>query len=338
MISALDSTPNGSREKEGIVERAAKRNVTVVSQQTSVRRNKVSSEAVLADGKVGPQGPSPAFKRLGQILLEQGELDEADIEQIIILQSQVDLSFGEAAIHLGLIDEEDLLWALAEQFNYHYFPTSFATGNRLNPVELVAAFDPFGARADAFRALRTQLVLSCRKHKRNTIPVVSPAHGDGRSYVAANLAVVFSQLELETILVDADFNNPQQHAFFGQSNATGLSSILAGHADWTQMSNLSVLPHLSVLPSGPVPPNRQELVESRRFSALLNGLESCYEYVVIDTPPACESTTAQTMAQRAGGALVLARKDRTRARDLSAVKEMVERAGCQILGAVFNQR
>lgn len=298
----------------------------------------VSTTPVLVKDNGDVERPHSRAKLLGQILLEGGQLTEIDIERIVDLQPSLKLNFGETALRLGLINEQELVRALAQQFNYHYLSASAATTNGPNPKELVAAFNPFGAKAEAFRALRAQLTLPCSEYRRKAIAVISPAHGDGRSYVAANLAVVFSQLEAKTILVDADFDNPRQHEIFGRSNATGLSNILAGHRDWSEMGDVPVFPNLSVLPSGPVPPNRQELLENKRFLTLLDGLENRFEFVIIDTPPVRESTTAQTTALMAGAALVLARKDRCRARDLVAIREMVGRPGCHILGAVLNQR
>ncbi len=280
----------------------------------------------------------PDVKRLGQILIEDGKLSDADVERVVRLQSRSKLSFGAAAMRLGLITERALTAALARQFNYHFVPAAAAAKVGIDHKELVTASDPFGARAEGFRALRTQLMLRWFAEGQKTLAVVSPAPGDGRSYVAANLAVVFSQLGANTILIDADYCRPKQHAIFGLSNSVGLSSILAGHRTLPQVGNLTVFQSLSVLPSGPMPPNRQELLESRRFLHLLDQLEETYEVVLIDTSPAQESTSAQTAALWAGGAVVLCRKDRTRVKDMMAVNALIGEAGAQIVGTVFNQR
>src|SRR4029077_16429339 len=130
--------------------------------------------------------------RLGGILLAEGKLQAKDIERVMEMQRTSGLRFGEAALRLGLITEDDLRCAVAKQYDLpHLLP-----GNESISSELVVAYEPFHPRAEEMRALRTQLLMRWSRAgvRRQALAIASPGAGEGRSYVAANLAVVFSQL------------------------------------------------------------------------------------------------------------------------------------------------
>src|SRR5512139_1275869 len=167
--------------------------------------------------------------RIGAILSEEGKLRAGDIERVMEQQRASGLRFGEAALGLGLITAEDLRFALAKQYDLpHLLP-----GNESISSELVVAYEPFHPRAEELRALRTQLLIrwSNAGLRRRVLAVVSPRAGEGRSYVAANLAVLFSQLGERTLLIDADLRTPRQHRIFNVPDRVGLSAVLAGRAD-----------------------------------------------------------------------------------------------------------
>src|SRR5260221_4226524 len=161
--------------------------------------------------------------RLGGILVAEGKLQAKDIERVMEMQRTSGLRFGEAALRLGLITAEDLRGAVARQYDLpHLLP-----GNESISSELVVAYEPFHPRAEEMRALRTQLLIrwSNAGLKQRVLAVVSPGSGEGRSYVAANLAVVFSQLGDRTLLIDADMRTPRQHRIFNVPDRVGLSAV-----------------------------------------------------------------------------------------------------------------
>ncbi len=167
--------------------------------------------------------------RLGGILAEEGKLSAGDIERVLELQRVAGLRFGEAALRLGLIAADDLRCAVAKQYGFPYLPS----GDGGISSELVVAYEPFHPRAEELRALRTQLLIrwSNAGIRRRMLAIVSPGSGEGRSYVAANLAVVFSQLGERTLLIDADLRAPRQHRIFNVPDRIGLSAVLSGRAD-----------------------------------------------------------------------------------------------------------
>ncbi|HEU4643990.1 MAG TPA: polysaccharide biosynthesis tyrosine autokinase [Burkholderiales bacterium] len=207
-----------------------------------------------------------------------------------------------------------------------------------NGAELVVARDPFHACAEQLRALRTQLVIRWDKAgvRPRRLAVVSAGTGEGRSYLAANLAVAFAQLGERTLLVDADLRAPRQDRIFGVGDAAGLAALLAGRAGREALVPLPEHGALALLPAGAPPHNPQELLSRPALGALLEDLRTDFDVVVLDTPPARPYADAQSVAFRAGHALVIARQHRTSLADAGAVVRQLGDAGACVVGAVCN--
>jgi chain length determinant protein tyrosine kinase EpsG len=273
-------------------------------------------------------------RRIGSILAEEGKLGAGDIERIMELQQLEGLRFGEAALRLGLISADDLRWAIAKQYDLpHLLP-----GNESISRELVVAHEPFHPRAEELRALRTQLLIrwSNAEVRQRVLAIVSPGSGEGRSYVAANLAVVFAQLGERTLLIDADLRKPRQHRIFGVPDRIGLSAVLSGRADRSALLPVPGFGALTLLPAGALPPNPQELLSRQALPALLHELRGEFDVILFDTPPAKLYADAQSVAFRASSVMVLARKDRTRLADTAGVIRQLTDTGARIIGSVFN--
>ena len=146
-------------------------------------------------------GSTPrATRTLGAILIDSGQLTPEDAERVLQYQKQHNLRFGEAAVRLGLISEADIQFALSRQFAYAYLRKTPGEARPLSD-ELVAAYQPFSPRVEQLRAIRSQLMLRWfdRAEERQVLTVVGAERGEGRSYLAANLAIVFSQLGERTL-------------------------------------------------------------------------------------------------------------------------------------------
>ncbi|SRR5712692_1043540 len=272
--------------------------------------------------------------RLGSILAEEGKLGAADIERVLELQRIEGLRFGETALSLGLIAPDDLACAVAKQYGVPYL----LPGKQSISREVVVAYEPFHRCAEELRALRTQLSIRWSKDgvRHRVLAVVSPGSGEGRSYVAANLAVAFSQLGERTLLIDADLRTPRQHRIFSVPDRIGLSAVLSGRADRGAIVPVSEFGSLSLLPAGACPPHPQELLLRPAFAALLDELHTDFDVILFDTPPARLYADAQSLAFRAGSAMVLARKDHTRLADTTRVIRELNETGARIVGTVFN--
>jgi protein-tyrosine kinase len=171
------------------------------------------------------QRPEPSTRLntarlMGDILRESKKITAPQLERILALQRERKLKFGQAAMALGYVQDEDVMWALSQQFHYPYAPHA---ADQLKS-ELVVACQPFGKSAEAFRALRSQVLLrlhSGHDARRRALAVVSANRGDGKTYLAANLAAVLSQTGARTLLIDADMRQPRQHALFGLQSGNG---------------------------------------------------------------------------------------------------------------------
>lgn len=268
---------------------------------------------------------------LGALLLAAGKISANDAERIMALQKQKGMRFGDAAKALGLITEDDIQRALSNQFNFPFLATYEESFSK----ELIAAYQPFSAQVEALRAVRGQLMLRWFMDVHKTFALVSPGHGEGRSYMAANLAIVFSQLGERTLLIDADLRQPRQHTLFKLESGYGLSDVLAGRADLNDVvTRIPVFRDLSILPAGTLSPNPVELI-SRGFRGCLQQLQTQFDVILIDTSPAEQSIDAQIIAPNCGGALLVARQHKTRLDDLQLLKEALQDTGSQCLGAVL---
>jgi receptor protein-tyrosine kinase len=279
--------------------------------------------------------PLNAERSIGAILVDTGKLALDDAERILRAQKDHGLRFGEAAIMLGLVTRADMELALASQYDYPYL---LQTENGEVAAELIAAYEPFSSQVEALRALRSQLMLRwfTGEEERRTLAIASPGRGDGRSYLAANLAVVFSQLGEHTLLIDADMRNPRQHQLFKLDNRQGLSSLLSGRGERSVVERIPSFVDLSVLPAGPIPPNPQELLGRPAFAKLLAEMVSEYDIVILDTPAAADYADVQTIAVRASGALLVARSSRTRVSEFRELSKTLGHSGVAMVGSVLN--
>ena len=270
---------------------------------------------------------------IGALLVGSGRLAQENVPRILEYQKRSNLLFGESGIAMGLLEVDDVRYALNLQFGHAYL----APDSGLGP-ELVAACDPDCSAVEHLRSLRTQLMLRWFENdaRQAALAIVSPGSGEGRSYIAANLAVLFSQLGKRTLLIDADLRHPRQHQIFGLSARVGLSSVLAGRAGWDAVSEIKTVPGLWVLPAGAAAPNPQELLARPGFARLIQALRSSYEVILIDTPAAESCADASTIAARAGAALMLACRDATSVPRVSHLADDLRQFGVTIVGAVLN--
>lgn len=279
-----------------------------------------------------------SFRRdwpIGQLLCHANKLRPPDVEQVLRHQQQHGGRFGEIAIGMGLATEEDVLEVLARQFDYPYARRS--EGTAISP-ELVCAHDPLGEDAQGFRDLRTELLAGVLDRSTpRALAVLSPQQGDGRSYVAANLAIALAQLGQRTLLVDADLRSPRQHALFGIDDSVGLSQLLCGRVGPEVAQQATGFPRLFLIGAGPVPPNPVELLQRGVLLKLVKEWLAKFDHVVIDTPAIRHGTEARLIADAAGAALVVARPHESRMADLERLVTGIEKGHAALAGVVVNE-
>lgn len=285
-------------------------------------------------GHAAQAAPHNPGTSIGDILVAAGRLSRDDAARIAQRQQQDKLPFGEAAKALKLLKQDDIDFALSQQFDYTYLQPG---STQLSP-ELVAAFKPFSRVGENLRALRSQLQLRWLQQQQlpKALAIVSPGRGEGRSFMAANLAVVFAQQGQRTLLIDANLRQPRQGKLFHAGGRLGLSALLAERAGMESIQHVPELPALHVLPAGHPPPNPQELLGRASFGKLLHSAAAQYDLVLVDTPAATDYADAELIASRTGTALLLARQNQSTLPALQQLARRLQDSGVAVLGSVLN--
>ncbi|GIZ52505.1 chain length determinant protein tyrosine kinase EpsG [Noviherbaspirillum aridicola] len=271
---------------------------------------------------------------IGRILLEQGKITPEDAERVLRAQKELGMRFGEAAKHLGLVTESDIQQVLSQQFAYPYLlPGQGGFSN-----ELVAAYNPFSPQVDTFRAVRSQLMLRWFGAGRKALAIAAVHPGDGASYCAANLAVVFSQLGEKTLLVDANLRAGRQQALFNLNSRTGLSDVLGDRSDLDAIAPVAAFESLSVLGAGTPPPNPHELISRPAFPALTREVSAHFDVVLFDVPAFASGPAALSVAAAVGGVLLVVRRNQTRWSEVATASQQIRSAGAELVGTVLVDR
>ena len=277
----------------------------------------------------------PDTRPLGEHLVELGALRPTDVDGVRQWQAKSGLRFGEAAVQLGLVSQAAVHDALAQQYHYPQLLDPF---DKLSP-ELVMALQPDHPLAEQLRTLRTQIVLRWRADGQpgQSLAVVSSERGDGRSFVAANLAIAMAQMNLRTLLIDLDLRHPRLHELFGASDRMGISSMLVGRALANEVQAVQATT-LSVMACGPRPPNPQELLAPATLRPVLDVLRRRFDVIVLDTTAWEGSADAQLVAAQADSTLVVVRPDHSALRETQRMTDALHQAGARPIGAVLNRR
>jgi capsular exopolysaccharide synthesis family protein len=203
-------------------------------------------------------------------------------------------------------------------------------------ASLLTHYRPRAIEAEAYRSLRTALYFSTRGERHKVIQITSPNMGDGKSTLAANLAVCIAQSGKSVVLVDADCRRPRLHRLFGLTGEVGLTSVIVGECRPQEAVRPTAVPHLAVLPCGPRPANPAELLTSPKFEELLNELRGLYDFVLVDSPPLLAVTDPCVVAARADGVLLTIRVSKNGRPSAERAKEMLASLGANVLGVVVN--
>jgi receptor protein-tyrosine kinase len=290
-----------------------------------------------ADYLPGQVSLTGANRSMGDILVAAGRLTEDDLERVLESQRREKIPFGEAALALRIITRHDIDFALSKQFNYAYL---IEGDSSLSP-KLVAAYKPFSRVGENLRAVRSQLMLRWFNGDpmRKVLAVTSPNSGDGRSFIASNLAIVFSQQGERTLLIDADLRAKPEaglHALFKLDRGVGLSNILADRAGLEAAQAVPGLPGLAVLPAGAVPPNPQELLGRSTFIDLLVRATSRFDVILIDTPAGADYADTEIIASRVRAAIMVARVNHSLVKQTSDLARRMQDSGVTVVGSVLN--
>ncbi|NLJ74382.1 MAG: CpsD/CapB family tyrosine-protein kinase [Firmicutes bacterium] len=202
---------------------------------------------------------------------------------------------------------------------------------------LIVKDDPKAVGAEAFRTLRTNLQFTSPDRELRTLLVTSAGPDEGKSTVVANLAVAWAQTGQRVILVGCDLRKPVLHRIFGIPNAPGLTSLLTGQAELDSVILDSGIENLEVIPSGPIPPNPAELLQSKVMTEIIELLKERSDIVIFDAPPIVAVTDAAVLASQMDGTLLVISAHSV-PRDMALhAKALLEQANARLLGVVLNR-
>jgi len=193
--------------------------------------------------------------------------------------------------------------------------------------------------SEAFRALRTSILLSQADHPPQVILVTSALPREGKTTAAANLAVTLAQLGDSTVVVDADLRKPGigRVLNLGDGKHAGLSSYLAGVLSLDQVTlPHPAIPNLAAIPTGPLPPNPADLLSSQKLADAVAELRTNYKFIVIDSPPVMAVTDAVILSVQADGVLIVVRSGETAKEAFTRTRDLLNSVKCRILGVVLN--
>jgi capsular exopolysaccharide synthesis family protein len=201
---------------------------------------------------------------------------------------------------------------------------------------IITDVNPKSPISEAYRTLRTNIEFSTIDEKIRVIMLTSAGPGEGKSTTATNLAVTYAQTGKQVLVIDADLRKPTMHHTFMKTNRMGLSNILSGQVLPNEVIALTHIENLSLLSSGPTPPNPSEMLGSQRMSALLTELKEIYDIIIIDTPPALAVTDAQLIATQTDGVIFVIDSGKVKRELALKVKSNLEHVRARILGVVLN--
>ncbi|WP_026298180.1 CpsD/CapB family tyrosine-protein kinase [Cohnella laeviribosi] len=205
-----------------------------------------------------------------------------------------------------------------------------------NKRNLITHTNPRSPISEAYRSLRTNVDFSSVDQKMQVIMVTSAGPGEGKSTTIGNLAVAYAQAERKVLLIDADMRKPIEHHTFEVSNRRGLSSILSQQCTVDEAIQPTKIPGLSVITSGPIPPNPAEMVASQRMSNLIDELRRRFDVILIDSPPTLAVTDAQLLSTRCDGVVLVLDQGKVKREIALKAKEGLVKVGAKLLGVVLN--
>lgn len=211
--------------------------------------------------------------------------------------------------------------------------------------ELITNVDPKSPVSEVFRSLRTNIQYMAKSSKSQTIVFTSTAQGEGKSWVAANLAIAFAQAEKNVVIIDADMRRPRQHNIFNIDLYPGLSNYLSGITSRGYQEEIDIknciqateVDNLYIIPAGNIPPNPSELLASQKTRDLVEELKNIFDIIIFDGAPCLLVTDATVLSRIADSTILVSSYKQTKIDDLKEAKRRIESIGGHVAGVVLNR-
>lgn len=202
--------------------------------------------------------------------------------------------------------------------------------------KLITHLFPKSTISEQFRMIRSNIMFSGVDHEIKKLVITSAAPSAGKSTTAANIAVAYAQAGKRVLLIDGDLRKPTVHYTFEIKNVFGLSNLITDQIGIDKAVQNTQVENLSILASGPIPPNPSELLGSKRFKELIASFEQNFDMIIIDTPPVLAVTDAVIMSTVADGTILVTDVETNNKQHLVKAKEVLQKSDANILGIVLN--
>lgn len=201
--------------------------------------------------------------------------------------------------------------------------------------QLIVREQPQAVISEQYRTLRTNIKFS-KSDKLKSFLITSAIQSEGKSTTAANLAYLLAEEGNNVLFIDADLRKPTVHYTFHLKNTVGLSLVLSNQIDVEAAIQQTDVPHLSIMTSGPIPPNPSELLGSQRLQQLIDDMEAKYDWVIFDTSPLLAVTDTQLLANRLDGTILVVDSMNTDKKMAKKAMSLLKSADAKVLGVVMN--
>ena len=316
----LDATPEGA-EFEALVSQLGRFEFELESLRTSIALASGSGATVIDRAEV----PSTPF--------EPTPARTAALALVVGLLLGLGIAFLADYLDNSLRNEEDMAKASGLPV-IGVIPK--VKGWEPSDMHVITRENPTSPTAEAYRALRTAMqFLSVDRHLQ-TIQVTSPKPGDGKTTTATNLAVAFARAGKRTLLIDGDLRRPRVHHSFSLTNEVGFTSAIAGAGLAEVVQKVDGEPNLSVITSGPLPPDPSELLSSQKARALIDACRGQSDLLIIDSPPVLVVSDPLVIASSADGVILVASAGETDRRQVERAAEQLAQVNAPAIGAVLN--
>ncbi|MCP3933340.1 MAG: CpsD/CapB family tyrosine-protein kinase, partial [Bacteroidetes bacterium] len=230
--------------------------------------------------------------------------------------------------------ESGKLFSSTSERNISIKPTPL---NTTEEKGLVSVQKPHSHEAEQFRVLKNSLLFPESGNPPRTVMITSTSHGEGKSFVASNLAVaIASSIDEHVLLLDCDLHNPTVHSMFGIENDKGLSTYLSHGDTLSSLLKKTFLQKLTILPGGPLPSNPSDLITSDKMRKLIIEAEARYEdrYILLDAPPPLITSETNALAKHVNGIILVVKHGYTQKNHIQDIIDIYGRE--KILGVVYN--
>lgn len=207
----------------------------------------------------------------------------------------------------------------------------------INDSSLIVSMDPKSSISEEYRLLRTKIPFFSKDQELKTVMVTSSQPGEGKTTTISNLAVTYAQEGKKVLLIDVNMRKPSLHRVFSLPNHQGLSSVLTGNISVQESIQETIVANLHLLPSGPVPSNPSELIDSPVMREILEQLKLEYDVILMDTPSVLTVSDSLIISALCDGVIMVAAAGKVNKDHLRKAKEQLDHVDARMLGIVVNQ-